>query len=310
MTVKREAETVLEVGIAAALADGRRDERELARLREVARATGVDPSSVDAATAALHADLAARLPSEEARRAAYELAVAVCGADGTIDDAEERFLAGLRAMLGLTEEAVAGVHRDARAIAAASVPSPATTGASTGVAPRADDLDELILQQAKLTGALELLPQSLASMAIIPLQMRMVYRIGQAHGQALDAAQVQDLLGTMGIGMAAQVVDGVARKIVGGVFAGVLGSLLGGLAGGVAGAASGAVTSFATTYALGHAAKQYYAQGRALSADDLRALFARLKDEATNLYPQVRSQIESQASSLDLSQILKSIGRA
>lgn len=306
--MKREAETVLEVGIAAALADGHRDERELDRLREVAKATGVESSALGEATAALHADLAARLPSDEARRAAYELAVAVCGADGAINAAEERFLAGLRGMLGLSDEAVASVHRDARAIADASV-APATGAAPGGAAPRPDDLDELILGQAKLTGALELLPQSLASMAIIPLQMRMVYRIGQAHGQTLDAAQAQDLLGTMGIGMAAQVVDGVARKIVGGVFEGVLGSLLGGLAGGVASAAGGAVTSFATTYALGHAAKQYYAQGRTLSADDLRALFARWKDEATKLYPEVRSQVESQAKTLDLQQILKAVGK-
>jgi hypothetical protein len=101
----------------------------------------------------------------------------------------------------------------------------------------------------------------------------------------LDAAQVTDLLGTMGLGVAAQVVDSVARKIVGGVFEGVLGRLLGGLAGGVAGAATGAATSFATTYALGHAAQQYYAQGRTLSPDDLRTLFDRLKDEAVALYP-------------------------
>jgi len=211
-------------------------------------------------------------------------------------------------MLGLSEEAVASLHRDARAIATASGAPPAA--AAKPGDPRGDDLDELILRQAKLTGALEILPQSLATMAIIPLQMRMVYGIGQAHGQALDADQVQDLLGALGIGVAAQVVDGVARKIVGGVFEGVLGHLLGGLAGGVAGAASGAATSFATTYALGHAAKQYYAQGRRLSADDLRALFVRLKDEAVKLYPQLQAQIENQAKGLDLAQVLRAVGKA
>ena len=304
-----EAETMLEVGLAAAVADGRSDERELARLREVARSTGVGESALAGSTASLPADLGSRLSSDGARRAAYELALAVCGADGAINEAEERFLAGLRGMLGLSEEAVASLHRDARAIATASVPAPvepATPRTEAG----GDDLDALILGQAKLTAALELLPQSLATMAIIPLQMRMVYSIGQAHGQALDADQVQDLLGALGIGVAAQVVDGVARKIVCGVFEGVLGRLLGGLAGGVAGAASGAATSFATTYALGQAAKQYYAQGRRLGTEDLRALFARLKDDAVKLYPQVQSQIESQAKGLDLTQILRAVGKA
>jgi uncharacterized protein (DUF697 family) len=146
-------------------------------------------------------------------------------------------------------------------------------------------------------------------MAIIPVQMRMVYEIGRTHGQTLDAAQVKDLLGTVGIGMAAQVLDGFARKIVGGVAKGVLGRLLGGLAGGVASAATGAATTFATTYALGKAAEQYYAQGRSLSTADLQALFARLKDEASRLYPQVREQIESQAKGLDVRQLFTSSGR-
>jgi uncharacterized protein (DUF697 family) len=308
----KEGETILQVALAAAVADGHPDERELARLRAVAQSSGVADTVLAQPTAGLPADLGARLASADARRAAYELALAVCGADGPINEAEERFLAGLRGMLGLSEEAVASLHRDARAIASASASVPASVEATTTPAStaRLADLDELILGQAKLTGALEILPQSLATMAIIPLQMRMVYTIGQAHGQTLDTNQAQDLLGAMGIGVAAQVVDGVARKIAGGVFEGVLGRLLGGLAGGVAGAASGAATAFATTYALGHAAKQYYAQGRRLSADDLRALFVRLKHEAVELYPKVQAQIEDQAKGLDVAKILGAVGRA
>ena len=87
----------------------------------------------------------------------------------------------------------------------------------------------------------------------------------------------------------------------------MLGRFLGGLAGGLAGAATGAATSFATTYALGHAAKQYYAQGRRLSSDDLRALFDRLKQEALERYPEVRGQIETQAKSLDVRQLVESV---
>jgi uncharacterized protein (DUF697 family)/tellurite resistance protein len=293
-----DAETVLQIGLAAAMADGQRDERELGQLSALARSVGLDPTTLVAA-AQLPADLATRLSSDEARRSAYELAVAVCQCDGAANQAESAFLADLRAKLDITSAAVAELHRDADALAAPALPS--------ATAPTA--VDELILKQAKLTAALELLPQSLATMAIIPLQMRMVYEIGRAHGQTIDAAQVKDLLGTLGIGMAAQVLDGFARKVVGGVAKGVLGRFLGGLAGGVAGAATGTATAFATTYALGQAAKQYYAQGRALSRADLQALFARLKDEASRLYPQVRAQVESQAQGLDVRQVLASLGR-
>lgn len=300
-----DAETVLQVALAAAAADGRRDDQELARLGDLAKQLGVDPAGLAAASAALPPDLATRLATDDSRRAAYELAVAVCHADGAANDAETRFLAGLRGLLGISEAAVAELHRDASALATAPVAPAGGTAAGAGTG----GVDELILRQAKLTAALELLPQSLASMAIIPLQMRMVYEVGKASGQTLDAAQVKDLLGTMGIGMAAQVVDGFARKIVGGVAKGVLGRLLGGLAGGVAGAATGAATSFATTYALGQAAKQYYAQGRSLSGADLRALFERLKEEATRRYPEVREQVEAQARGLDLRQVMSSLGR-
>ena len=128
----------------------------------------------------------------------------------------------------------------------------------------------------------------------------MVYLIGQRHGVPLDAAQGKDLLGTFGLGAAAQVVDAIARRLLGGV----LGPLLGGVAGGVAGAG----TVFAATYALGQAAEQYYAQGRRLGPDDLRALFARLREEGMGLYPKVREQIEARAKTLDVQQIVAMLG--
>ena len=296
-----DAETILQIGLAAAKADGERNDRELAQLSALARGMGIDPTTLAAAADELPADLTTRLSSDEARRTAYELAVAVCQCDGPANPAEAAFLADLRTKLGIAQSSVAELHRDADALGTSTVANPSPAAAT--------NVDELILKQAKLAAALELLPQSLATMAIIPVQMRMVYEIGRTHGQTLDAAQVKDLLGTVGIGMAAQVLDGFARKIVGGVAKGVLGRLLGGLAGGVASAATGAATTFATTYALGKAAEQYYAQGRSLSTADLQALFARLKDEASRLYPQVREQIESQAKGLDVRQLFTSSGR-
>ena len=112
------------------------------------------------------------------------------------------------------------------------------------------------------------------------------------------------MLGTFGLGAATQVLDSITRRVLGGVAGGLLGTLLGGAAGGVAGAG----TVFAATYALGQAAEQYYAQGRRLSPDDLRALFARLREEAESLYPKVRAQIEERAKTLDVQQVIAMLG--
>jgi uncharacterized protein (DUF697 family) len=178
---------------------------------------------------------------------------------------------------------------------APDTPDPAATAPVTG-----DTLDDLILKQAMITGALELLPEKLSTAAIIPVQLRMVYQIGQRHGQKLDVDQIKDLAATFGIGATAQVLEGVVRKTLGGLAGGVLG----GLAGGAAGVAAGAAVTFAATYALGHVAKQYYAQGRKLSAQDLRALFERFREEAKTIYPRVQSQIEAQAKTLDVKSLL------
>lgn len=60
-------------------------------------------------------------------------------------------------------------------------------GAADG--PRgAPDLDRTIVNRAILAGGLELLPQSLATMAIVPVQMKLVHEIGRVHGYALDGA--------------------------------------------------------------------------------------------------------------------------
>ena len=305
--MSQDIEAMLKVGLAAALADGTCSEQERAQLASIARSHGVDPASVvpGASGAAVPSDLETSLPTPEARRAAYELAVAVCSADGPANDAETTFLAGLRTGLRLDEARLDQVDRDATAIARVPVAGAPATGAAPGTS-----TDDLILQHAMLAGALELLPQSLATVAVIPLQLRLVYLIGQSQGQQLDAAQAKDLLAALGIGTAAQVMEGVARKLIGGVARGVLGRLLGGVTGGVAGAATGVASSFASTWAIGHAAEQYYAQGRQLSAADLQALFARLLEDARSVYPTVQAKIEEQARGLDLERVLASLTRS
>src|SRR5207253_10851460 len=101
-------------------------------------------------------------------------------------------------------------------------------GAGSGSARATTTTDELILQQAIVTGALEILPDRLANIAVLPLQLRLVYQLGQRHGQQLDARQVRDLAATLGLGAAAQAFEGVAMKLLGGIGGGLLGGLFGG----------------------------------------------------------------------------------
>ena len=162
--------------------------------------------------------------------------------------------------------------------------------------------DDFILKQAMLAGALELLPEKLANLAILPLQLRLVYQIGKRHGQELNLDQVKDLGAALGIGVGAQALEGVVRQTLGGL----AGGLFGGMLGGATGLAAGAAVTFASTYALGHVAQQYYAQGRKLSADDLKALFARFQQEAKDLFPKVEEKIKTEAKTLDLQRLLAS----
>ena len=122
----------------------------------------------------------------------------------------------------------------------------------------------------ELSLGLELLPARLATLAILPLQMRLVYKIGKSYGFELDRGHVKDFLGVLGVGMASQMIEGFARSLV----RGLLGR---GLVGGLADQASGSAIAFGTTYALGHAAKRYYAGGRKLRPDELRELFTSIQ---------------------------------
>ena len=298
-----DASRITQIALMAAMADGQITPDEQRELAAVAIRLGVP-----AATTALEQPVAARqgigvlaasLSDADARRAAYEVALAVCSVDGTPNAAEQAFLSALHGALGLGPAATHEFEDQLRMLTSAPLAGtlPAVSG-STDAA-----LDERILQQAMLTGALELLPDRLANLAILPLQLRLVDEVGQRYGQQLDANQVKDLAGTFGLGAAAQMVEGMIRKVLGGVAS----SVLGGLLGGATGVAAGAAVTFAATYALGHAAKQYYAQGRKLSAEDLRSLFTRFQGEARSLLPQVQGQIQSLSQQVRLPDVLAQI---
>lgn len=311
------------IALIAALADGERGPEEQKQLKQIAATVGGD--DFDQLTRKILSgqvrlgDVAGALSGDDARRMAYEMAVCVCNADGVANRREKEFLAELRTSFGIG--AAGEVEAAAQALASAPLPGPSVevsppTLSSEGPRPSQaglpavspdQALDDMILKQAMLTGALELLPQGIATLAIVPLQLRLVYRIGADYGHQLDGNQIKDLAGTMGVGAAGQVMEGIARKMLGGVAKGLLGRFIGGVAGGVAAAAAGAAVTFATTYALGHAAKQYYAQGRRLSRDDLRSLFARFQEEAKTLFPKVQEQIQAQSRGLKLPQLIGTI---
>jgi uncharacterized protein (DUF697 family) len=182
-----------------------------------------------------------------------------------------------------------------------------STAARTGhVMPDAADLDQRIVNASITNAALELLPETLASMAILPLQVRLVYRIGQAHGYELDAGHIKEFIATLGVGLAGQYLEQLGRKLLGGL----LGAVLGGMGGAVGRQAASSGMAFATTWAIGQVAKQYYGGGRALDAAKLQAAFAPLVAQGQALVQRYGGEIAERARGIDvrnLPALIKSI---
>jgi uncharacterized protein (DUF697 family) len=225
-------------------------------------------------------------------------------------DAEKRFLADLKNRLGLDNDAQSNdFARQADALAesatlpAMAIPAVAAAGLASSPAPASvndAELDKSILNYAILNGALELLPQSWASVAIIPLQIKMVYRIGKAYGNELDQGHIKEFLATVGVGLTSQYLEQFGRKLIGGL----LGKVAGKTVGKIGGAATGMAFSFATTYALGHVAKRYYAGGRQMSTQLLQQTFQQSIEPAKQLQQQYLPQMQQKAASLDAGQIM------
>ena len=311
----QDAETIIAIAALAAQADGQQDDQERTRIVEMAAGLGLpDAATMLASTMAAAVDrhaaaarLAERLSTREARQAAYDTAVSVCHADGWVNPSEAEFLRMLALALEIdpapTDSAASKMHRTTDEMLAATAPVASAASGNTAA------FDQHILDQATLSAALELLPDKLANLGILPLQLRLVKQIGERHGMQMGARQIRDLAGVFGIGAAAQVMEKVVRSSLGslaGMFGrGMLGGMLGGLAGNAAGVAAGASVTFATTYALGHAAEQYYKQGRSLSTADLKALFARLQTDAQTIFPRVESRVRELAASGNVGSVLR-----
>ena len=307
MIMNEQQRAVLAVCLMAAAADNYEDDRERAAVQRVADALG------GADVAALHdeigrtkpevASIVSALATQDDKQRAYEAAVGIVNADGAASMREREFLAKLSQALGLDASASQALVQQAGALAGVSPSSNALDGALVSAIPASGaDLDAMILNYSILNGALELLPQTLASMAIIPLQMRMVYRIGKAHGFELDQGHIKDLLATVGVGLTSQYLETFGRKFVGGLLGRV-----GGVLGSVGSATTGAAFSFATTYALGQVAKRYYAGGRTIDTAGLQQGFSDMLGRAKQLQGNYTAQIAEQARSLDLNKVMSAI---
>ncbi len=304
-----ERESIALIALSAAFCDGSKTDAERGALRvlmeelEVPNASGL-VTRVLLKKAPL-AETVAALASPDSRALAYEMAVSIVEADGHRNDAEARFLATLSGLLQLPASQAAQPLKIADEIADAAALPPVIAATSPTPPPRAaagapdPALDGTIRNTAILAGALELLPQSVATLGVLPLQTHLVYRIGKHYGYALDAGHVKEFIGVLGLGLTSQAFEGLARKFLGGLIK----KAGGGLAGGLAKAATGPALTFATTYAMGQLAQRYYAGGRTLSALQLKESFQQLLGSARAQGDRFLPEIQSRARGLSLSQL-------
>ena len=316
--------SILAIALFAAFADGNKDDREREEIRRIADSLSNEASAIDLPR--LYQDVllkrlslntaCATLNDEGMRQFAYEMAVCVCEADGHIGDTERDFLNELKQSLQLGSTQTNAIEGELNpVIGMADLAAPATVanaqGSSGTPAPQqakvanvsSAELDKSILNYALLNGALELLPQSWASMAIIPLQIKMVYGLGKAHGVELDQGHIKEFIAAAGVGLTSQYLEQFGRKLLGGL----LGKAAGKAFGKLGSTATGMAFSFATTYALGQVAKSYYASGRTMSTALLRETFESLLGPAKQMQAQYLPQIQQKASTLDMSQVMSMI---
>ena len=330
-----ETRATLTICLLAAYADGDKHDREREQIKQVAQGLAQNEQinlpglyqDVLLRRVKLD-DVLPRLASDESRQLAYEMAVCVCDADGQTSEQEKAFLAQLRQGLG---QATAGIATQAEALAAAPLQVPAAAAAvelpaSVAAQPAphpaavdalpgdtaaqrrpgtlgAQDMDRKILNAALLNGAIELLPENLSTLAIIPLQMRLVYQVGQSYGYELDTGHVKDLLATLGVGLTSQYLEEAGRKLLGGL----LGRAGKGLLGGLGKQAVSSGMSFASTYALGHVANQYYAGGRTLSTQMLRDAYQHVMSDGRQLQTRYLPQMQEMARGLNTGKILSMV---
>lgn len=330
---------ILTIALFAAFADDKKEDKEREQIRQLADSLGAEAPNLpqlyqDVLLKRVDIASATKLLTDSSlRQLAYEMSVCVCDADGMQNDAEKHFLVNLQSLLALNNEQAKVLSHNADSIVALSeaaisqempinevaktaksaLQTPtieASTANASSVSVIAavpnvpeNELDQLILKSATFNGALELLPQSWASLAIIPLQIKLVYRIGKAYGVELDQGHIKEFLATLGVGLTSQYLEQFGRKLLGGL----LGKAAGGMTGKIGSTATGVAFSFASTYALGQIAKRYYAGGRQMSTTVLRESFQNLLEAAKEMQAKYLPQIRETASGLDATKVMAMI---
>lgn len=304
-----EKKALLGLSLIAAFADGEQSEAEQQRIQRTGAGLDLGPLDVPelyehAASGVLSLPaLTQSLNTRELRLLAYEMALGICEADAQMNERERTFLQDLQNALDLDDALIQSARTTTQQLQA-QVLAPPVIGAvaAEAMVPPVAGTQRTILEHAILCGALELLPETLATMAILPTQMKMVYQIGQAHGVQLDRGHLREFLMAAGVGLTSQVLEGYATKLA----KGLLGKFLGGVGRAATGVVTGAAFSFATTYALGQVADRYYAAGRTLTTAQLRAAFEGLLGEARSLQAKYTPEIEACRRNLRLQNLLPS----
>ena len=297
-----EQQAIVAICILAALADGLQDHTERERIQRIGSGfAGESPDAAIVYQEVLSGQLSlataiSRLQTPSARTLAYEMAVCVCNADGVANDAEKKFLADLQRALQL-DATMKNYEQTAEAMA---TPVPPMATPPVIQANRDAELDKMILNAAILNGALEIMPQTLATMAIVPLQMRLVYRIGNAYGYELDRGHIKDFLATVGVGLTSQVLEGFTQQLIGGFARRLTGRFIGGLIN----QATSSAFAFASTYALGQVARKYYASGRTLNAAQLKEVFSNMLSSGRSLQERYAGDIQQQSQRVNVAELL------
>jgi uncharacterized protein (DUF697 family)/tellurite resistance protein len=306
---EQEQRAIVAICILSAFADGGQNEAERVELKRIV--DNFANPNFDLTTAyqealsgkAALSEIARTLQSANAKALAYEMAVCICNADHTLSPAEDQFLAGLRQALNLDPAAAATVQQSATTLRNEPLREPPVIA---NLSRDQSDLDDLILNRSILAGALELMPHTMATMGIVPVQMRLVYQIGKRYGYDLDLSHAKEFLATIGVGLTSQMFEGFVGRLMHGLGRHVVGGLLGGLA---TQAAESAV-AFGTTYAIGQVAKRYYESGRTLSTAQLREVFASMLNQGRSMQSQYGGQIRQQAGSLNVANLLPLVQRS
>lgn len=299
----QEQKAIITTCILAGFADGAQSDVERQEIKRIVDSFSNEPFNF---TAVYQQALTGKLPlaevargiqSPNAKSLAYEMAVCICLVDGAISAEEQQFLGQLRDVLNLDPGVTASFQQNATALSAEpGGPPPILSEAN----PREVELEKLILNRSIIAGALELMPQTLATMAIVPLQMHLVYQIGAIHGVKLDRGHIKEFLAAAGIGVTSQVVEGYLSRFVNKVTKRFVGRLFAAIATQV----TESSFAFATTYAVGQAAKTYYAGGRSLSPAQLRDVFTTGVRKANSLKPQYAADIAARAAQMKVTDIL------